>query len=56
MYRKNNPGAKKSCINPVFERWIVEWREDAIARDTQSKHTFTKVLNENPFLNVTIHI
>ena len=33
----------KSCSNPVFEKWIEEMRDDAIARELQSKHTFTKV-------------
>ena len=48
---KNN---KKPCINPVFEKWIVELREDAIARDTQSKHTYLKV--QNSFQPEKIHI
>jgi hypothetical protein len=34
----------KDCPNPVFEKWIVEMRNDAVARELQSKHTFTKVL------------
>ena len=44
MYRKNNSSKpKQPCVNPVFERWIIEWREDAIARDLPSKHTLWKV-------------
>ncbi len=36
--------SKLTSANPVFEKWIMEWRDDAIARELQSKHTYTKVL------------
>ncbi len=39
---KNNNN-KSKCANPIFEEWITEWRDDAIARDLQSKHTYNKV-------------
>ena len=39
MSRKNKP----KCCNPIFEQWIKEWREDAVARDLSSKHTYSKV-------------
>jgi crossover junction endonuclease MUS81 len=32
------------CPNPVFEEWISEWRDDAVAKDLQSKHSYTKCL------------
>lgn len=58
--KSNGPKNKQPCVNPVFEKWIMELREDAIARDTQSKHTYLKVqhffLNQNyrsiEFINV----
>lgn len=34
----------KKCINSVFEKWIQDWRDDAVAKDLQSKHTYTKVI------------
>ena len=42
-YGKQNAPNSKKCINPVFENWIMELRDDAVARDLQSKHTYTKV-------------
>ena len=42
--RNNNKSGTKKCVNPVFEEWLVELRDDAIARDLQSKHTYTKCL------------
>ena len=44
--RKQGAKSKKSadkCANPVFEKWISEWRQDAMVKDLQSKHTLTKV-------------
>ena len=43
---KNKKSSKKlkECANPVFEKWISEMRDDAIARDLQSKHTYTKLI------------
>ena len=50
MFRKNNyinnkvsSSSSKSCINPVFEKWILDWKDDAVAKDLQSKHTYNKV-------------
>jgi hypothetical protein len=39
----NNSSSKLTSANPVFEKWIMEWRDDAIAKELQSKHTYTKV-------------
>jgi hypothetical protein len=47
MFRKNNSNkanSTKNCINPVFEKWILDWRDDAVAKDLQSKHTYNKVI------------
>lgn len=46
MFRKNNNKANssKNCINPLFEKWILDWRDDAVAKDLQSKHTYNKVI------------
>ena len=49
-YNKNNAFKKKSasksgpCANPVFDKWISEWKENAVARDLNSKHTYNKVI------------
>jgi hypothetical protein len=44
-YRTKSTKSKKGCVNPVFESWLEELRGDAVARDLQSKHTYTKVLD-----------
>jgi hypothetical protein len=47
MFRKKNnnkANSSKNCINPVFEKWILDWRDDAVAKDLQSKHTYNKVI------------
>lgn len=44
-FRSAAKTSKQKCANPVFEEWLVELRDDAVARDLQSKHTFTKCLN-----------
>jgi hypothetical protein len=46
---KNAKKTKKAktqvtCVNPIFEGWLIEWKEDAIAKDLQSRHTYSKVL------------
>lgn len=30
--------------NPVFEEWLSDLKDDAVARDLHSKHTYSKVL------------
>ncbi len=47
--KKSNSSHKKQikCVNPIFEKWLIELRDDAIARDLQSKHTYTKVYEYN---------
>ncbi len=48
MFRKGENYSKKSTgANPVFEQWVSEWKEDATARDLQSKHTYAKVIKKN---------
>lgn len=39
----NKSTTKFKSANPIFEEWITEWRDEAVARDLQSKHTYTKV-------------
>lgn len=36
-------GAKSNCANPVFEKWLTEWRDDAAARELQSRFIYNKV-------------
>lgn len=42
-YSDQNKRKKFKSANPVFEEWLSELKEDAIAKDLQSKHTFSKV-------------
>ena len=45
-YSSNSSDNKFKSANPVFENWISEWRDDAAARDLNSKHTYSKVGNQ----------
>ncbi len=49
IYKKNFSNSKSNksltpCANPVFEEWLTEWKNDAVARDLNSRHIFTKCL------------
>jgi hypothetical protein len=37
---------QKACVNPVFEKWIEEWKMDAVAKELQSRFTYTKVFEQ----------
>ncbi|KAJ8667433.1 hypothetical protein QAD02_009096 [Eretmocerus hayati] len=32
------------CPNPLFEKWLDEWKQEAILRDTPVQHSFNKAL------------
>lgn len=34
----------KSCPNPLFEKWLIEWRDEAASRNSELKYCFDKVL------------
>ena len=38
------PKPKNKCPNPLFEKWIQEWKEEAIKRDTVQQFWFSKAL------------
>lgn len=38
---------KNGCANPLFVKWIEEWRDDARERGVNSHYSYTKV---DPFL------
>jgi len=33
----------KACPNPLFEKWLEEWRKEAQERGLNSVHTYRKV-------------
>ncbi|CAL8085032.1 unnamed protein product [Orchesella dallaii] len=39
------PGSKNPCVNPIFESWIMEWKEEAEAKDSNMKYVYAKALN-----------
>ncbi|ODM95428.1 Crossover junction endonuclease MUS81 [Orchesella cincta] len=39
------PSSKKPCANPIFESWIMEWKEDAETKDSKMKYVYAKALN-----------
>lgn len=42
-YSNQNKRNKFNSANPVLEEWLTELKEDAVAKDLQSKHTYSKV-------------
>ena len=39
--RKRRP--KNGCPNPLFARWVEEWRDEAKEKGLKSHHSYTKV-------------
>jgi len=35
---------KKPCANPKFEEWLIEWREEAVQKNSKMQYVFAKVL------------
>ena len=35
---------KNGCANPLFVKWVEEWRDDARERGVNSHYSYTKVL------------
>ena len=33
----------KACPNPLFEKWLEEWKKEAQERGMNSVHTYRKV-------------
>ena len=33
-----------SCPNPLFEKWLLEWRDEAANRNSDLKYCFDKVM------------
>ena len=33
----------KACANPMFEKWLEEWKQEAQERGLNSVHTYRKV-------------
>ncbi|CAL8115648.1 unnamed protein product [Orchesella dallaii] len=42
---KAAPKSKKPCPNPIFESWIIEWKEEAETKDSKMKYVYAKALN-----------
>ena len=34
---------KEKCPNPLFERWLLEWKNDASSKGLKSVHTYSRV-------------
>ena len=35
---------KNGCANPLFVKWVEEWRDDARERGVSSHYSYTKVI------------
>lgn len=41
---------KLSCPNPLFDKWLQEWRDEAASKNSDTQHAFGKVgLMKVPF-------
>lgn len=34
----------KSCPNPLFEKWLIELKEDAVRKDSRLQYVYGKVI------------
>ncbi|CAL8115650.1 unnamed protein product [Orchesella dallaii] len=41
---KAAPSTKKPCPNPIFESWIIQWKDDAETKDSMLKHVYANAL------------
>ena len=32
-----------ACVNPLFSKWLQEWRDDAIETGSKTSYTYSKV-------------
>ncbi|XP_030767482.1 crossover junction endonuclease MUS81 [Sitophilus oryzae] len=42
---KNRVSLKIKCPNPLFEKWLTEWRDKAVANDSKMQYTFNNALH-----------
>jgi len=40
--RSKTKTVKPSC-NPIFEEWLLEWKEDAVAKGSKMQYVYGKV-------------
>ncbi|KAL1497572.1 hypothetical protein ABEB36_008508 [Hypothenemus hampei] len=43
--RRKRISVKMKSPNPLFEKWLIEWRDDAIAKDSKLQYTFKTALS-----------
>lgn len=41
--RTHSEAPGKECANPIFEKWIIEWRDDAVAKNSKVQYVYSKV-------------
>lgn len=35
---------KLSCPNPLFDKWLQEWKDEAASKNADTQHAFAKVI------------
>lgn len=35
---------KLSCPNPLFDKWLQEWKDEAASKNAETQHAFAKVI------------
>lgn len=41
--KKRKTIKSKICPNPLFEKWLLEWKDEANQRDSKLKFTYSRV-------------
>ncbi|XP_050312727.1 crossover junction endonuclease MUS81 [Anthonomus grandis grandis] len=42
--QKTRITGKLKCPNPLFEQWLISWRDQAMAKESKMQHTFNRAL------------
>jgi len=37
---------KKKCVNPIFEQWLQEWKEEATEKNSKMQYVYAKVISK----------
>ena len=45
MSKRQRSKKVRECPNPLYLKWLEEWRDDARDQGSKMQHTYAKVLN-----------
>ena len=53
---KEKYGTKKGCANPLFEQWLIEWRDEAKEKGHPNHYGYDKVCSVNKKISKLIDL